>query len=226
MKKAIVLLSGGLDSTTCLYWTLHKRYVPYCLIFDYNQRHKKEITRAVKIASIAKVPYHIVKFSLPWKGSSLLDKNLPVPISNFKFQISNNIPSTYVPARNTIFLSFAVSFAEAMGAEAIIIGANALDYSGYPDCRSGYYKTFNALVRAGTKAGVEGKAPKIVTPLINLTKAEIIKLGAKFKVPYKLTWSCYKGGKKPCGKCDSCLLRAKGFKEAHLPDPSLKGSSK
>lgn len=223
MKKAIVLLSGGLDSTTCLYWALRKGYAPYCLIFDYNQRHKKEITRAVKIASRTNVSYHIVKFSLPWKGSSLLDKNLGIPLSTINHQLSTHIPSTYVPARNTIFLSFAVSFAEAAGADIIVIGANALDYSGYPDCRPGYYKTFNALVKVGTKAGVEGKAPKIVTPLINLSKANIIRLGSKLNVPYELTWSCYKGGKKPCGICDSCLLRAKGFREAKITDLAVLG---
>ncbi len=162
------------------------------------------------MAKLTKVPYQILKIKFPWKGSSLLDKKMPIPKSRFPvspFTRLSNIPSTYVPARNTIFLSFALSFAEAIGAQAIFIGANALDYSGYPDCRPDYYAAYQKVIEKGTKA----KKIKIVTPLIDLTKAEIIKLGRKLGAPLEMTWSCYQGGSKPCGVCDSCRLRAKGF---------------
>lgn len=221
MKKAVVLLSGGLDSATCLYWAKHQGYDCQCLIFDYGQRHKKEIQQAAKIAKTAKSPYQIVKISFPWKGSSLLDKKLQVPLSNFKSQNSNSIPNTYVPARNTIFLSFALSFAEAIKAQAIVIGANALDYSGYPDCRPNYFQAVQKMANLATKAGVEGKKIKILTPLIHKTKAQIIRLGKSLKVPYQMTWSCYRGKARPCGTCDSCILRAKGFREAGWPDPTV-----
>lgn len=207
MKKAVVLLSGGLDSTTTLYYALDKGYACQALIFDYGQRHKRELRSAVAVAKRVKVPYHIIKIKLPWKGSSLLDSRVPLPVSRSTKNIGKIIPSTYVPARNTIFLSFALSFAEAVGAQAIFIGANALDYSGYPDCRPDYYAAYQKVIEKGTKA----KKIKIVTPLIDLTKAEIIKLGRKLGAPLEMTWSCYQGGKEPCGVCDSCRLRAKGF---------------
>ena len=136
-------------------------------------------------------------------------------------QIGQGIPSTYVPARNSIFLSLALGFAEALGAEAIFIGANALDYSGYPDCRPAYYKLIQKVARLGTKTGVEGKSIRIITPLIQKTKAQIIRLGLRLGVPYQLTWSCYLGALRPCGRCDSCQLRARGFREVGLPDPAL-----
>ena len=206
-KKAIILLSGGLDSTTTLYYALDKGYKCYALIFDYGQRHKKELRSAVAVASGVKIPYQIIKIKLPWKGSSLLDKNIKVPAKRTSKEISTGIPSTYVPARNTIFLSFALSYAEAIGAEAIFIGANAIDFSGYPDCRPNYYKAFQKVIERGTKA----KKIKIITPLIKMTKEEIIRLGMKQGAPLGKTWSCYKGGKEPCGVCDSCQLREKGF---------------
>lgn len=221
--KAVVLLSGGLDSTTCLYWAVNKGYVCHCLIFDYEQRHKREIKQAIKIAKATQSSYHIVKISLPWEGSSLLDKSLSIPQSSVTRHPSPVIPSTYVPARNTIFLSFALSYAEAIEARAIVIGANALDYSGYPDCRPEYFKVISRLSRLATKIGTEGKSISILTPLLHKTKAQIIKLGIKLKVSYELTWSCYKGGAKPCGKCASCLLRAKGFREAKIADPAILG---
>ncbi|MCX5726413.1 MAG: 7-cyano-7-deazaguanine synthase QueC [Candidatus Saganbacteria bacterium] len=201
--KAVILLSGGIDSTTTLYLAKKQGYNCYALIFDYGQRHKREIRSAVAVAKRAKVPYQIIKIRLPWKGSSLLDKALKVPVRR-KFK---GIPSTYVPARNTIFLSFALSYAEAIGAKAIFIGANAIDFSGYPDCRPAFYKAFRKVVGEGTKA----KNRKTLTPLINMTKAQIIKLGLKLGAPLYLTWSCYKGGRKPCGVCDSCKIRQKGF---------------
>lgn len=207
-RKAIVLLSGGLDSTTTLYYAKDRGYQCFALIFDYDQRHKKEIRAAVKVAKRARVPYKIIKISLPWKGSALLDKKIKVPAR----RTLKGIPSTYVPARNTIFLSFALSYAEAIGASTIFIGANAIDFSGYPDCRPDFIKAFQEVVRCGTKKC----KIKIKTPLINLTKAQIIKLGNRLGAPLEMTWSCYKGGKKPCGVCDSCKLRAKGFAEAGL----------
>ena len=208
--KAIILLSGGLDSSATLYWAQEHGYECHALIFDYGQRHKKELKSAVKIAKCAKVSYQIIKISLPWKGSSLLDKNKKIPVR----KDLKGIPSTYVPARNTIFLSFATSYAEAIGAQAILIGANAIDFSGYPDCRPPYYRAFQRVIETGTKIG----KIKIVTPLIHKTKAQIVELALKLKVPVELTWSCYEGGKKPCGKCDSCKLRKKGFISRNVVD--------
>ncbi len=209
-KKAVVLLSGGLDSTTTLYYALDQGYKCEALIFDYGQRHKRELKSAVSVAKRARVPYQVLKISLPWKGSSLLDASRPIPHTSHPGQIGGTIPSTYVPARNTIFLSFALSFAEATGAQAIFIGANAIDFSGYPDCRPAYYKAFQKVIEQGTKA----QKIKIVTPLINLTQEQIIRLGRKLGAPLEATWSCYAGGKEPCGVCDSCVLRAKGFAAA------------
>lgn len=213
MKKAVILLSGGLDSTTTLYFARDKKYKCHALIFDYGQRHKKEILSAGRIARQAKVPVKLLKISLPWKGSSLLDKKKKLRLSD------KGIPATYVPARNLIFLSYAVSYAEAIGAEAVFIGANVIDYSGYPDCRPGFLKEFQKTVRIGTKAGVTGKKIIIKAPLINKSKVEIIRLAQKLGAPIDLTWSCYAGGAKPCGKCDSCRLRAKGFREMSLRRP-------
>lgn len=217
-KKAIVLLSGGLDSAVTLFWAKSKTYKCHNLIFDYGQRHKKEIESAKKIAREAGCEYKILKISLPWKGSSLLDNKLSLPkfISKRK-----GIPSTYVPARNLIFLSFAVSFAESIGAQDIFIGANAIDFSGYPDCRPEFYRSLKKTIKSGTKSGARGREIRIRAPLINKTKKEIIELGAKLRVPYKYTWSCYRGTRLPCGACDSCKLRQKGFAQAEINDPAL-----
>lgn len=215
-KKAIVLLSGGLDSATTLYYAKSKGYEVRALIFDYGQRHRKEILSACAVARVAKVQFEVVKIAMPWKGSALLDRGMHVPDKGVK---KGKIPTTYVPARNIIFLSFAASFAEAAGAVVIFIGANAVDYSGYPDCRPDFFNAFSVALKKGMKAGVEGHAIGIETPLLHLTKAEIIRLGIDLGVPYGKTWSCYNGVKRPCGVCDSCRLRAKGFKEAGVVDP-------
>lgn len=204
MKKAVVLLSGGMDSAVTLFYARKKGYKAHCLIFDYGQRHRKEITCAKKLARLTGSGYFVLKIKLPWKASALLDRSLRLP----EYRKFTGIPITYVPARNTIFLSFALSFAEAIGAHAIFIGANARDFSGYPDCRPAYYDRFNALLKKATKA----RGIKIYTPLLYKTKKEIVSIGRRLKAPFGLTWSCYKGGKRPCGRCDACRLRARAFK--------------
>ena len=217
IKKAIVLLSGGLDSTTILYYALDKGYEVNCLIFEYGQKHYKEVERAVNIAKQASCKYSKVKISLPWKGSSLLDDKMVIP-KNLKIDV-NKIPSTYVPARNIIFLSFAASYAEATDASAIFIGANAIDYSGYPDCRPEFFDAYQNVLKTGLKTGVEDEEIIIHAPLIDKTKDQIIELGLELSVPYGETWSCYSGGKIPCGECDSCVLRQRGFKKLNINDP-------
>ncbi len=217
--KVVSLLSGGLDSTTVTAYALSKHYEVFPLTFLYGQRHKKELNSAKKVADFYNLNLKIIKLDLRAIGGSALTSNIPVPEQRDIDNISNNIPVTYVPARNTIFLSYALGFAEVINAKKIFIGANAIDYSGYPDCRPEYFREFNKLANLATKAGVEGSKIKIEAPLLNMSKAEIIKLGTKLKVPYNLTWSCYEGKEKACGKCDSCLLRLKGFMEAGKQDP-------
>lgn len=224
MDKAVVLLSGGLDSATVLYLAKKEGFKCFCLIFDYGQRHHKEIKSAAAIARAAKCEREVVKISLPWKGSALLDDKIKIPglTGSSAHRFIGVIPLTYVPGRNIIFLSFALSYAEAIKARAIFIGAHAHDYSGYPDCRPEFYRAFNQAACRGTKAGAEKRKIGIRTPLINKTKAEIVRLGARLGVPFALTWSCYRGEKQPCGECDSCYYRAKGFKEAGIKDPLIK----
>ncbi len=220
-NKAVVLLSGGLDSATTLYVALHQGYWPLALIFDYGQRHRKEIIRAKAIAKRAGCPCKVVKLSFPWKGSALTDRAMDIaPHRPFKRR-QEAIPSTYVPSRNIIFLSVAASWAEVIGAQAIFIGANAIDYSGYPDCRPKFLNAFQTMLSLGTKTGVENKKIKICAPLLRKTKQEIIRLGVSLNVPYRLTWSCYQGKQKPCGVCDSCQLRQKGFAALKMKDPGL-----
>jgi 7-cyano-7-deazaguanine synthase len=216
-KKAIVLLSGGLDSATTLYIAKARGFEVTCLVFRYGQRHGREVAAARRIARQAGCACHVVKISLPWKGSALLDARVKIPAAS-----QASVPATYVPGRNIIFLSFALSCAEALGAGHIFIGANAVDYSGYPDCRPDFYRAFRRAASLGTRCGVEGRGVKIETPLIRLTKAQIIRRGCRLGVPYERTWSCYRGQKRPCGRCDSCRWRAKGFKEAGIKDPALR----
>ena len=213
-RKAVVLLSGGLDSTTVLFLAMAKGFDCHCLLFDYGQRHQKELAAAQKIAKSVRCKCSKVRINLPWGGSSLLDKHQVIPFYS-RSLTPGSLPSTYVPGRNTIFLSYAISLAETINASTVFIGANAVDYSGYPDCRPNYYKSFNRLLKA-LDNGIQ-----IRVPLINMKKSGIIRLGTRLGVPYGLTWSCYKGGKIPCGVCDSCGFRAKGFKEARVKDPAL-----
>lgn len=225
-KQAIVLLSGGLDSAVTLYIAKKQGYRCRCLVFDYGQRHKREVESAKKIAAAAGCPCRILKIGFPWKGSSLLDKRCRIFLKAGHGQQAGrtaSIPATYVPGRNIIFLSYALSFAEASGAQAVFIGAHIGDYSGYPDCRKEFFQAFGRVIKTGTRSGVEGRGIKIYTPLLGKRKSEIIKLGARLGVLFELTWSCYRGGSRPCGRCDSCYFRAKGFAEAGIPDPILKG---
>ncbi|MDQ7797513.1 MAG: 7-cyano-7-deazaguanine synthase QueC [Candidatus Edwardsbacteria bacterium] len=219
-KKAVILLSGGLDSATVLFWALNKGYRPQALIFDYGQRHRREVASARALCKKTGVPYQMISIRLPWQGSSLLGKKAALPKAKNVKAVGAVIPSTYVPGRNTLFLSYGLSFAETTGAGAVMIGVNALDYSGYPDCRPDFMAAMSRVFKLGTKAGRQGRPIKIVAPLLRMTKSQIIKLGIHLGVPHKLTWSCYNGGKKPCGTCDSCLLRNKGFDEAGIKDPA------
>lgn len=220
MVKAVILLSGGLDSSTVLYQAKADGYECYAISFDYQQRHRQELKAARAIASSANVKEHqVVNFDLrQWGGSALTDNALDLPEHRSLDQMSENIPVTYVPARNTIFLSFGLSYAEAINAQRVYLGVNALDYSGYPDCRPDYIQAMQQVFNLGTKQGREGKPIEIVAPLINLKKTEIIELGNQLGVPWEKTWSCYAGGELACGVCDSCQLRLAAFAELGLQD--------
>ncbi len=212
-------MSGGLDSATALYSARKDGYKCFCLIFDYGQRHREEVDCARRIARKAGAGFRIIKIKLPWKGSALLDNRIRIPGPGRAGR--RQIPATYVPARNIIFLSFALSYAEAIKAEAIFIGAHTQDYSGYPDCRPEFFRAFGNVIACGTKAGAGKRKIEIKTPLINKSKSGIIALGVKLGVPFEFTRSCYRGERLPCGYCDSCHYRAKGFKEAGIKDPLL-----
>ena len=222
-KKAVVLLSGGLDSTTTLACALKEGFEAVALSFDYGQRHRVELEAARRVARALGVADHrVVRLDLRRFGGSALTDDIEVPRGRSPEQMAEGIPVTYVPARNTIFLSFALALAEVTGAEDLFIGVNALDYSGYPDCRPEYIRAFEALANLATRAGVEGHSRfRVHTPLIALTKAEIIRKGLDLGVDYALTHSCYAPDRQghPCGQCDSCRLRLKGFQEAGLADP-------
>lgn len=222
--KAVVLLSGGLDSSTTLAVAKSQGYELYALTFRYGQRHQIEIEAAKRIAHYFQVAQHkIFDVDLGSFGGSALTTEIEVPKDRGLAEISADIPSTYVPARNTIFLSLALAWAEVLGAIDIFIGVNALDYSGYPDCRPEFIEAFETMANLGTKAGVEGGKIMIHTPLINLSKAQIIKKGLESGVDFSLTSSCYDPSSegKACGRCDACLLRLKGFAEAGIKDPAL-----
>jgi len=221
MKKAVILLSGGLDSTTILAIAKSKGFKLYTLTFDYGQRHKKELTNAKKVAKyFGTVEHKIIKIDLRSFGGSALTSRMKV--SQRRNLKNKRIPLTYVPARNTIFLSYALAWAEVLKSHDIFIGVNAIDYSGYPDCRPGYIKAYQKMADFATKESTEGRKIKIHTPLINMSKAEIIKKGVKLGVDYSITHSCYKPSKNglSCGRCASCYLRKKGFEEAGIKDPT------
>jgi 7-cyano-7-deazaguanine synthase len=219
-ELAVILLSGGLDSAVTLAKAKEEGFGLYPISFDYGQRHNKELECAEKIVKHYKIEDHmIMKIDLTQIGGSALTDNLDVPENKDLDKIGEDIPITYVPARNTILLSLALGYAEVVGASSIYIGANSLDYSGYPDCRPMFLEAFQKVAELGTKCGVEGAPIAIKYPLISMTKAEIVKEGIRLKVPLHLTWSCYKGKERACGKCDSCILRLKGFSEAGLKDP-------
>ncbi len=223
--RAVVLLSGGLDSTTALAVAKAEGFTPYAMSFRYGQRHAVELESARRVAQALGVAEHVVvDIDLRAIGGSALTADLPVPKGRSPAEMGEGIPVTYVPARNTIFLSFALAWAEVLGASDVYIGVNALDYSGYPDCRPEYVAAFEAMANLATKAGIEGRQRlRIHTPLIALSKADIIRRGLALGVDYGLTSSCYDPGPdgRPCGACDSCQLRAKGFAEAGVPDPLL-----
>lgn len=223
MNKAVILLSGGLDSATVLAIARARGFALHALSFDYGQRHRIELTAARRLAESFGARHSVIAFDLRQFGGSALTDDIEVPKDRTHDQISEGIPVTYVPARNTIFLSFALGVAELISAFHIFVGVNALDYSGYPDCRPEFIKAFETLARVATKAGVEGKSFTIHTPLIQMTKAQIIREGTRLGVDYAMTTSCYDPSPdgRACGHCDSCQLRRKGFAEAGLPDPTL-----
>ena len=220
-RKAVCLISGGIDSCVTAFLAKKEGYDVYALSFDYGQRHKKEMECAKKIVSVVKAKNHIV-FDIDlhrFGGSSLVDESFTPPENHDLEDIGKSIPFTYVPARNTIFLSIGLAYAEVVDADAVFIGATATDSAGYPDCRPDYIEAFQAMADLATRRGVEGEPIKIKAPLLHMTKAEIIKEGLRFNAPFDKTWSCYLGDERACGRCDSCLLRLKGFKEAGVKDP-------
>ncbi len=218
--RAVVLLSGGLDSTTALAIALSEGCEVHALTVDYRQRHRKEIGAAKKVANRFRVAHKVLTIDLTQiGGSALTDRAIGVPEKRSLEEIGRGIPPTYVPARNTILLGLALAYAETIDAGEIFIAANFLDASGYPDCRPEFYEAFQEVARLGTKRGVEGRPIRVRTPLIRMTKADIVRKGKELGVPFELTWSCYHGRAKACGVCDSCQLRQKGFGEAGLADP-------
>jgi 7-cyano-7-deazaguanine synthase len=214
--KAVVLLSGGLDSTTVLAKALDDGCEVVALSFRYGQRHSRELDSAEAVAGHYGVRHVVVDIDLSMFRSALTDKGTRVPENREK--IGSDIPDTYVPARNIIMMSVAAGLCESIDADRIYIGANVVDYSGYPDCRPEFFEAFRRMLEVGTKAGTEGRSIRIETPILNMSKADIVRLGKTLGAPLSLTWSCYEGGKKACGRCDSCILRLKGFREAGYRD--------
>lgn len=223
MASAVVLLSGGLDSATCLAIARSEGFDVHALTVSYGQRHAQEVEQAKNIAKVLGAASHrVVSLDLRAIGGSSLTADVPVPKDRDEGAITEEIPVTYVPARNTIFLGIALGLAEVVGAADIYIGINALDYSGYPDCRPEFARQFEALANVATKAGVEGTRFSVRAPLLNLTKAQIIQRGVELGIDYGITHSCYDPAPdgRACGRCDSCQLRRKGFREAGVPDPT------
>ncbi|HUR60907.1 MAG TPA: 7-cyano-7-deazaguanine synthase QueC [Candidatus Thermoplasmatota archaeon] len=219
----MLLLSGGLDSCTAGAIAREQGYVLHAVSFDYGQRHRKELAAAKRVGKALGVASHrVLKVPLgDLGGSALTDRKVAVPDAPQPGKIGQSIPSTYVPARNTVFLSLALAVAEVEGASALVIGANALDYSGYPDCRPEFLDAFERMAALATKAGVEERTVKVLAPLVHLSKRDIVTTAHRLKAPIALTWSCYRGGASPCGTCESCVLRVKGFAEAGIADPAL-----
>ena len=225
MNKAVVLLSGGLDSATTAAIAIADGYEVVALSFRYGQRHQKELESAKKIAKALIIKEHfIVDVNLSqWGGSSLTDESMTIPQEGVQ---SDVIPSTYVPGRNTVFIAIALSLAEAKHAQAIYLGINAVDYSGYPDCRPEYLETYQKLANLSSKAGVEGNAPELIAPLVKDSKVDIVRRALKLNVPIADTWSCYQGGDTPCGLCDSCRIRDRALVEAGREDLTSKAVGK
>ncbi|MCQ2056181.1 MAG: 7-cyano-7-deazaguanine synthase QueC [archaeon] len=217
MSKSVVLLSGGLDSTVTLACAANSGHECTALSFSYGQKHTKELASASNVAKYFGVKHIVVNIDLSMFRSALTKSDIMVPTNRDEL-IGSDIPITYVPARNIIMMSVAAGLCESIGADRIYIGVNNVDYSGYPDCRTEFIEQFQKMLAVGTKAGVEGHQIKIETPIMKLSKADIVRLGKKLGAPLHLTWSCYKGQEKACGKCDSCQLRLRGFQEAGYKD--------
>jgi 7-cyano-7-deazaguanine synthase len=226
-SRQVVILSGGLDSTTCMALAASDAdRPPLALSFDYGQSHRIELERAAKVAAHYGAERLLVTLDTrAWGGSALTDSSVEIPRPTAPVDTSEpdsvHIPATYVPARNSIFLAVALGVAEARDADAVYLGVNALDYSGYPDCRPAFVDAFRAVAAVGQKRGLEGRPVDIRTPLVDLTKAQIVRLALDLGAPVELTWSCYRAGPDPCGACDACHLRARGFAEAGVTDPAL-----
>ncbi len=223
MKRAVVMLSGGLDSATCLAWARAEGFETYSLAFDYGQRHRVELAAAERVAAALGAREHrVVRIDLSAIGGSALTADLDVPKGRDEQAMGADVPITYVPARNTVFLAVALGWAEVLGAADLVAGMNAVDYSGYPDCRPEFVRAFESVANLATRAGIEGTRFTVHTPLMALDKAGIIRLGVSLGVDYGLTHSCYDPAPdgRACGGCDSCRLRARGFRAAGVPDPT------
>ena len=216
MPKAVVLLSGGLDSTVTLAQSIDDGNETTALSFRYGQRHTRELDSAKAVADHYEIEHRVIDIDLSSFRSSLIGHSKDIEVD--RKNIGSDIPDTYVPSRNMIMMSIAAGLCESIGASAIYIGATAVDYSGYPDCRKEFFDAFERMMKEGTKAGAEGNSIMIRTPLLDMSKSDIVKRGKKLNAPLHLTWSCYEGGEKACGHCDSCILRSKGFREAGYKD--------
>jgi 7-cyano-7-deazaguanine synthase len=220
-RRCVVLLSGGIDSAVALAIAIDDGFVPSAITFRYGQRHSKEVICAEMLAKAMRVKGHrVVRLDLSFlEKSALISKRVRVPVGRDLEQISSGVPATYVPSRNAVFLSLAAGYAETIGARDVFIGAHTHDYSGYPDCRPEFIEAFERALALGTRCGAEGSPIRVHAPLLSMSKSEIVRKGIELGVPFEHTWSCYSGGGKACGRCDSCILRLKGFEEAGIEDP-------